>query len=759
MIIQERYFLLYICLIMIQLFCCIKAYKSDKPIGKYTSFVNASIILPIVGNIIIIMSENKHISYLGYLLYYIGMTFVMLSLVVFTNVYCKGVDEYSKNKHSKPYFLYVLVIIDIIQLLLGDMFHHIVSLEPTMLDGKILYSDVPKVGLTFHRIADYFILVCIVLIYFISIYKTSKLYREKYVLLLIILVASAVAQFIYIQNRKIIDHAIIFHAILGGVIFYLSIIHRPLRLLDAMLSNIISDMNDAVYVFDNTHRCVWVNEQGMNLLELKDSSLKEVKDTLFEKFKNITNKGDSWTENRVVGKKYYILEKKSVKAERGKLAGSVLIIKDDTKRHLAVEREVYDSRHDSLTGIYNMKYLYSRISNQLAYTDEEYVLLYLNIKSFKLINENFGKTYGDVVLIELANWIRNNVSDGLYGRLVSDTFGICILKKDFDEDFYIRELSDFVVILKNVELRINIHIGVYEVLNRSMDVSVMFDRAHLAISNVEEKYKTVVKYYDEKIRNEMLEEQRLVSDFPVAIKYDHIIPYLQPIVDEKGKVVGVEALARWNHSEMGFLPPYKFIPLFEKNGLITQLDMHIWEQACKILNEWKKLNLDLFISINISPKDFYFTDVVSVIVKLIKKYDIEPRKLRIEITETAMMSNPEERIDILNKFRDAGFIVEMDDFGSGYSSLNTLKDMPVDLLKIDMKFLSKDNDERANIIIKNIINLTNDLDIVSLTEGVETKEQFEGLLAMGCELFQGYYFSKPMPVEEFSSFIEKSASL
>lgn len=759
MIIQERYFLLYICLIMIQLFCCIKAYKSDKPIGKYTSFVNASIILPIVGNIIIIMSENKHISYLGYLLYYIGMTFVMLSLVVFTNVYCKGVDEYSKNKHSKPYFLYVLVIIDIIQLLLGDMFHHIVSLEPTMLDGKILYSDVPKVGLTFHRIADYFILVCIVLIYFISIYKTSKLYREKYVLLLIILVASAVAQFIYIQNREIIDHAIIFHAILGGVIFYLSIIHRPLRLLDAMLSNIISDMNDAVYVFDNTHRCVWVNEQGMNLLELKDSSLKEVKDTLFEKFKNITNKGDSWTENRVVGKKYYILEKKSVKAERGKLAGSMLIIKDDTKRHLAVEREVYDSRHDSLTGIYNMKYLYSRISNQLAYTDEEYVLLYLNIKSFKLINENFGKAYGDVVLIELANWIRNNVSDGLYGRLVSDTFGICILKKDFDEDFYIRELSDFVVILKNVELRINIHIGVYEVLNRSMDVSVMFDRAHLAISNVEEKYKTVVKYYDEKIRNEMLEEQRLVSDFPVAIKYDHIIPYLQPIVDEKGKVVGAEVLARWNHSEMGFLPPYKFIPLFEKNGLITQLDMHIWEQACKILNEWKKLNLDLFISINISPKDFYFTDVVSVIVKLIKKYDIEPRKLRIEITETAMMSNPEERIDILNKFRDAGFIVEMDDFGSGYSSLNTLKDMPVDLLKIDMKFLSKDNDERANIIIKNIINLTNDLDIVSLTEGVETKEQFEGLLAMGCELFQGYYFSKPMPVEEFSSFIEKSASL
>ena len=756
MIIQERYLLLYICLIVVQLFCCYKAYKSDKTIGKYTGKVNLAIIIPIVGNIIIIMSEDKHISYFGYLIYYIGMTIVMLSLIVFTNVYCKGVDEYSKNKHSQPYILYVLAGIDIFQLLLGDVFHHIIDLEPTVLDGKVLYGDIPKIGLTFHRIADYIMFMCIVLILIVSIYKTSKLYREKYLVVLVALIVAGVAQFIYIRNREIIDHSIIVHSIFGGVVFYLSIIHRPLRLLDTMLSNIVSDMNDAVYVFDNTHRCVWVNEQGMNLLDLKDSSFKNVKDTLFSKFNNITNKGDAWTENRVIGKNYYILEKKSVKTEREKYAGSVLIIKDDTKRHLAIEKEVYDSRHDSLTGIYNMKYLYSRISDILAYTEDEYVLLYLNIKSFKLVNENFGKKFGDLVLIELAKWIRNNVKDGLFGRLVSDTFGICIPKKDFDEEYYLRELSDFVVVLKDVELRINIHVGVYEVLNRTMDVSVMFDRAHLAVADIEEKYNTVIKYYNEEIRNEMLEEQRLVSDFPDAVKQNQIVPYLQPIVDENGRVVGSEALARWNHHELGFLPPFKFIPLFEKNGLITKLDMHIWEQACIILREWKKINMDLFISINISPKDFYFTDVVSVLVKLIKKYDIEPEKLRIEITETAMMSNPEERTNILNRFREIGFMVEMDDFGSGYSSLNTLKDMPVDLLKIDMKFLSRNNDERANIIIKNVINLANDLSIISLTEGVETKEQFEGLLSMGCELFQGYYFAKPMPTDEFNSFIGKA---
>ena len=196
-----------------------------------------------------------------------------------------------------------------------------------------------------------------------------------------------------------------------------------------------------------------------------------------------------------------------------------------------------------------------------------------------------------------------------------------------------------------------------------------------------------------------------------------------------------------------------FIPLLEKNGLIVEVDRHIWRCACEILADWKKSNSDLFISVNISPKDFYYIDVVSEMMGLIKEYDLEPEKLRIEITETVMMTDIKDKLRLLDELRSAGFIVEMDDFGSGYSSLNLLKDMPVDVLKLDMKFLSgTDSGSRAQTIIRNIIRLSDELNIVSLTEGVETVQQYDQLSQMGCMLFQGYYFAKPMPRDDFESY-------
>lgn len=204
------------------------------------------------------------------------------------------------------------------------------------------------------------------------------------------------------------------------------------------------------------------------------------------------------------------------------------------------------------------------------------------------------------------------------------------------------------------------------------------------------------------------------------------------------------------------MSPGMFIPIFEKNGMIVEVDRHIWRCACSLLAKWKGVHDELFISVNISPKDFYFFDVAEELKALVKEYDIEPEKLRIEITETVMMTELDDRMKTLDELRRAGFIVEMDDFGSGYSSLNMLKDMPVDVLKLDMRFLSKSSDEkRAQTIIRNIIHLSEELSIDSLTEGVETQEQYKSLSEMGCKLFQGYYFAKPMPVEDFIEFVNE----
>ena len=309
-----------------------------------------------------------------------------------------------------------------------------------------------------------------------------------------------------------------------------------------------------------------------------------------------------------------------------------------------------------------------------------------------------------------------------------------------------RRFSDYKVGDGTVEYTILVHLGVYEITDPSTDISVMIDRANLALTTIKDDYHKHVAVYDENMRRNVLWGQHISTQLAEG----QIRPYLQAIVDNSGKIVGAEALVRWIHPTEGFLSPGLFIPIFEKNGMIVEVDRFMWRSACEILARWKQEGIDLFISVNISPKDFYFMDVAEEIRSLVKEYDIEPSRLRVEITETVMMTDIESKMRVLDELRSAGFIVEMDDFGSGYSSLNMLKDMPVDVLKIDMKFLSRTEDSsRAQTIVRNIINLSDDLGISALTEGVETENQYKVLADMGCRMFQGYFFSKPIPVIDF----------
>ena len=312
-------------------------------------------------------------------------------------------------------------------------------------------------------------------------------------------------------------------------------------------------------------------------------------------------------------------------------------------------------------------------------------------------------------------------------------------------------LSSFAVSDESVSHMVVIHIGVYEIAERGLDVSVMVDRARMAQTTIKNDYHTHIAYYDEEMREKSLWNQHISAELHDALRNRDVCPYLQPLVDGNGKVVGAEALVRWIHPTDGFLSPASFIPVFENNGMIAEVDRYMWRCACEILSKWKKEGIrDCFLSVNISPKDFYFMDVTEEIVKIVREFDIDPSQLRLEITETVVMADTEKRIEIMSALHKAGFIVEMDDFGNGYSSLNMLKDMPVDVIKIDMMFVkSSAEDSRARTILSNIIHLTDELGIVALTEGVETEEQYRMLSEMGCRMFQGYYFAKPMPVADF----------
>ena len=298
-----------------------------------------------------------------------------------------------------------------------------------------------------------------------------------------------------------------------------------------------------------------------------------------------------------------------------------------------------------------------------------------------------------------------------------------------------------------------IHFGVYEIDDPSLPVSVMCGRANSALRTIREDLTRTVAYFDDTILQKILFEQRVIGSFEEALKDGQFRMYLQPLVREDGSAIGAEALVRWHKSDGTLIMPGDFIEILENVGLIQKLDLYIWELAVKQLSIWKKNGKrDLFISVNMSAKDIYSIDVYETLTRLVDKYGVDSRMLRLEITETALLVEPEKSDAVVSKLRAKGFLVEIDDFGKGYSSLSLLKNIRADVLKIDMSFLREIRDgERSRAILQSVIGMADSLGMDVITEGVETEQQLRALSEMGCSHFQGYYFSRPVPVEEFEA--------
>lgn len=752
---REKYAVIFLCLIFALAVCAVTSLRSRKSIGKYVSLLQCSLIPPVIGNLILIISGDRAFSTAGCMIYFIGMDLVMFALCRHTVKYCR----ISVPNRKLMAAVDILLAADIIQLLCNPIFGHAFNVEAIEVDGFDYYRIIPLLGQTIHRAIDYAIIAAIIVIYIVKVVRAPQIYAERYYVILATMIAATLWQTFYIFSRTPIDRSMIGFGIFGLLIYYFSLLYRPLRLLDRLLASMASEMNEALFFFDLAGRCIWVNGKGVSLLRIGADEFDRASGKLSQVFGELKWDSDNWSCKRIAeiggDLRYFVIERRTVTYAQDRPAGSFIIIRDETEEQLRLKREIYNATHDALTGLYTREFLYEHIRETIAsHPDIRYYVIFADVKNFKIINDIFSNTFGDFTLKCVAEKIRENVPDkSVYGRLGGDNFGILIPVADFNRSVFEDNLSHFAVNDGSVEYNLLIHFGVYEVTETDIDVSVMFDRAHLALATIKDEYQNHIAFYDDEIRRKVLWDQHISAQLFDAIQSFQIRPYLQPIVDCKGKVVGAEALARWIHPVDGFLSPISFIPVFENNGMIVEIDKHMWRSACEILSRWKKTRPDLFISVNISPKDFYFIDVASELRGLIKEYGIEPASLRIEITETVMMNDAEDRMKILSDFRDEGFIVEMDDFGSGYSSLSLLKDMPVDVLKIDMKFLGKSqNYNKAHRIVQNIITMSDDLDISSLTEGVENAEQYNMLSEMGCRLFQGYYFAKPLPVDEFEEF-------
>ena len=519
-------------------------------------------------------------------------------------------------------------------------------------------------------------------------------------------------------------------------------------------------MEDAIFLFDQEGNCIQVNDSGKRYLELKAQQPIEMQKTLEEWLteKNLKTE-KSFTENTmeiIEGEKvYFQIIYHQIEGAFNGFRGSFLMLHNRTEEVEKLQKERFLATHDRLTGLYNKEYFYEQVQKKLQrHPDVEYVMICSDVQHFKMVNDMFGKQEGDRLLLRIADAMRGRGRDSMvYGRLVNDRFAILMPKEEFNHEAFEKEPETIVNSGTKLSYSIRIKIGVYEIKDKEMPVDAMCDRALMAISEIRDNNQKTLAYYGEQLRDNLLKEQELSAALEKAINTGQIQIYLQPQVDKNEKVYGGEALVRWIHPERGVIPPGDFISVFERNGLIATLDKHVWELACQRLQKWNRRGKNKFyISINISPKDFYFMDVCEVLKKLVQKYQVHPGSLKVEITETAVMQNLKEHISFIRNLREAGFTVEMDDFGSGYSSLNMLKNIHVDVLKIDLGFLGTTTEEtRGRKILKMVIQLSKELGMPIVMEGVETKEQVEFLKSLDCDMFQGYYFAKPMPVEEFES--------
>lgn len=434
------------------------------------------------------------------------------------------------------------------------------------------------------------------------------------------------------------------------------------------------------------------------------------------------------------------------------------------KEQAAAQAEIkYRLDHDSLTGIYSRDIFCQETSKMLLEDPRSnYILVSMDIEKLKLINDLFGRRRGNEILKGIANKLREILSGkGTYARLESDRFAACFSESFFTLEEFQQMINDAVKgYIQN--FTVVVKFGAYKIKDTDIKIDIMCDRAQMALQTIKGDYSCNFVYYNEQIHESLVLEQKIISDMEAALKEKQFVIYLQPIYSlSKMKPVSAEVLVRWMHPEFGMIAPGIFIPIFEKNGYVGRLDYYVWEEACRFLaNRKKKGKEDLSISVNISRYTLYDPELSTKIIKLVKKYNVNPLLLKFEITESAYTDNPKQLVKTMLLLQDYGFKVLMDDFGSGYSSLNLLKNLNVDILKIDMKFLEDfETSSRGGSIFTSVVRMAKWLQIPVIAEGVETKAQLEFLRGVGCDRIQGYYFSEPLPIKEFEEHIKESLTV
>lgn len=633
--------------------------------------------------------------------------------------------------------------------------HYAADFTPHMFKD-IQYLEIePKLFGYVHYAIIFAVCAFMLVIVIRKIVLTPKFYRGRYYLILCILLFMILGEvYFVIDETHTFDYTKYFIALVGAALYHSSYTFAPRRLLKGLQEYVNDKISDATIIYDCFGSVLNINKQAKALL---DKKVWESGDLLLAFLGFPDSEGNF---RKRIGDKLFDVFYKPVYDDKENLLAKTFIFYDITELEKQIEREHRIAITDALTGAYNRTGFFEAANDFLYMNESEagFALVISGIVGFKAINSSYGAKVGDAVLkfIERCFHDYHHSYPMIYGRTAEGKFSVLV-----PFDFVDEIASDMTCIDVPIDNEVSIHVdmchGFIVLDDIAKPLDYYYERALLALAECKKNTTAGAVEYSYDMEEQIQRRQLIVAEMHDALRDNQFFIELQPQIDlEERTVSGAEALVRWQHPKLGRISPGEFIPIFEENGFIINLDVYVWEHAAKAARMLADEGIYTGpVSINVSQIDITHMDVATQLERIAAQVDIDPSRIHVEITESACAKNPELLVHTMENLRKKGFLLEIDDFGSGYSSLNALMHLPFDVIKLDMQFMRESNlDGKNGIIINSMAEMIHALNAKIIVEGVETEANVENTVRFGGDIVQGYYFSRPLSIEAFKDFVK-----